>query len=323
MQPEAFARSIGLEAILRGQQGVIRRDQAMAAGLTRARIDDLVRRRKWFRLLPGVYGVTANRSDPVVRLRATWLWAGDASVIAGSAAAWWWGLTATPPSIITVIVPPPTRRSDRRGITVVRGAVDPRDADFRNWLRVTTVPRTCLDLARQGEQDRLETALRLRKADPARLAQSLERGRGRRGQVLARLAVSEISANPWAFSERVLHRHLVTAGVLGWTANPPVRLRSGVRHPDIAIEDIKLAIEMDGREFHGDAVAFEKDRARQNEFVEAGWTVLHFTWKQLTNHPESVIATIVTTISALRRRAAGPLPQVQGPGVPQGRISLR
>ncbi|MGS0687200.1 DUF559 domain-containing protein [Nakamurella sp. GG22] len=318
----AFARLIGLEALLRGQQGVIRRDQALAAGLSRARIDDLVRRRKWTRLLPSVYGVAANPADPAVRLRATWLWAGDASAISGSAAAWWWGLTATPPTIITVIVTPPARRSDRRGITVVRGTVDPRDADFRNWVRVTTVPRTCLDLARQGEADRLEAALRQRKADPPRLTQSLERGRGRRGQALARLAVSDVSTNPWAFSERVLHRHLVEAGVQGWTANPPVRLRGGVRHPDVAVEDLKLAIEMDGREFHGDAAAFETDRARHNEFVEAGWTVLHFTWKQLANHPQNVISTILTTITALRRRTAGPLPQEQGPEAPQSRISL-
>jgi very-short-patch-repair endonuclease len=322
MQPVAFARVIGLDGILQGQQGVIRRDQALAAGHSRARIDDLVRRRKWTRLLPRVYGVAANPADPAVRLRATWLWAGDASAIAGSAAAWWWGLTAAPPTIVTVIVTPPIRRSDRRGITVVRGTLDPRDADFHNWLRVTTVARTCLDLARLGEEDRLETALRQRTVDPPRLTQSLERSRGRRGQVLARLAVSEVSANPWGFSERVLHRHLVDAGVQGWTANPPVRLRSGVRHPDVAVEDLKLAIEMDGREFHGGAAAFETDRARHNEFVEAGWTVLHFTWKQLINSPENVIATIRRTIAALRRRPPGPPPQVQGSEGPQSLISL-
>ncbi len=322
MQPVAFARVIGLEAILRGQQGVIRRDQALAAGVSRARIDDLVRRRKWTGLLPRVYGVGTNPADPGVRLRAAWLWAGDTSAVAGSAAAWWWRLTTTPPTVITVIVPPPIRRSDRRGISVVRGSLDPRDADFRNWLRVTTVPRTCLDLARQGEADRLETALRQRKTDPPRLAQSLERSRGRRGQVLARLAVSEVSANPWAFSERVLHRHLVDAGVQGWTANPRVHLRSGVRHPDVAVVDLKLAIEMDGREFHVGAAAFENDRARHNEFVEAGWTVLHFTWKQLTTSPENVIGTIRATITTLHRQRSGPLPRVRGVEGRQSRISL-
>jgi very-short-patch-repair endonuclease len=292
---------VGVDATVSGQQGVIRRDQALAAGLSRARIDDLVRRRRWRRVHPSVFLVGTAPITTAGRVHAAWLWAGERAAVAGPAAAWWWGL-APPPDRITLIVPPPSRRAARPGVTIVRGRVDPKDLDVRNWVRVTTVPRTCLDLARLGEPDRLDAALRMRRTDAARLEASLERSRGRRGQALARLAVDDVAANPWGFSERLLHRRLRDAGVTGWTANPPVRLRHGVRYPDIALEDIRLAIEMDGRQFHGDPRSFEADRERNNDFVEAGWTVLHFTWKQLTEDGASVVTSIERTIALLRQR---------------------
>ena len=304
MQPVALARILGLDAIVNGQNGVIRRDQALAAGLTRARLDGLVRRGRWHTVLPRVYAVGDHGNDARARVRACWLWAGDRSAVAGSAAAWWLGLTQQPPQTIVVIVPPDVRRDPQPGIRVVRGVLDPKDAEYEDWIRVTRVPRTCLDLARQAEPDSLETALRLRRTDIPRLEQSLERGRGRRGQVKARLAVAEVAGNPWSHGERLAHRHLKEAGIAGWVANPSVRLRDGVRYPDIAIEDIKLAIEIEGHEHHGTRQAFEYDRARDNQFVEAGWTVLHFTWKQITENPELMIATITATMGRLRSRRA-------------------
>ena len=102
--------------------------------------------------------------------------------IAGQAAAWWLGLVPDPPATIMVIVPLAKRRDPQAGVHVVRATIDPRDADFEDWIKVTRVPRTCLDLARQDQPDRLETALRLRRTDIPRLEQSLERGRGRRGR---------------------------------------------------------------------------------------------------------------------------------------------
>lgn len=83
MDPVAFARFLGLDAILHGQQGVIRRDQALAAGVASTRIDDLVRRGVWVRILPRVFAVDVDSRHPRVRIRATWLWAGDTAVIAG------------------------------------------------------------------------------------------------------------------------------------------------------------------------------------------------------------------------------------------------
>jgi len=49
---------------------------------------------------------------------------------------------------------------------------------------------------------------------------------------------------------------------------------------DIAIPDLRIAIEVDGFEFHRDRKTFDQDRTRQNDLVAAGWTVLRFTATQ-------------------------------------------
>lgn len=154
MKPVEFARVLGLGDILAGQNGVIRRDQAVAAGRNRSRIDDLIRRGRWQRLLPTVYAVGADPHGARVRVRATWLWAGDSAAITGAAAACWWGLTPVVPSQITVIVPPPARRAPRPGVDVLRACLDSRDADFLDGVRVRTVPRRAWTWGMDGQSTR-------------------------------------------------------------------------------------------------------------------------------------------------------------------------
>jgi hypothetical protein len=52
------------------------------------------------------------------------------------------------------------------------------------------------------------------------------------------------------------------------------------------------AQEIDGWETHGTRLAFEEDRRRRNRLVLAGYTVLNFTYRQLVDEPEWVIACI-------------------------------
>ena len=53
-----------------------------------------------------------------------------------------------------------------------------------------------------------------------------------------------------------------------------------------------LAIEVDGMAHHVDVDRFRRDRSRQNALVGLGWTVLRFTWADLTQRPDYVIAMI-------------------------------
>lgn len=64
----------------------------------------------------------------------------------------------------------------------------------------------------------------------------------------------------------------------------------------------KVALEFDGAEPHGLPEAVFRDRWRQNQLLELGWTVLRFTWWDVMRDPDGVAATVQRTL--LRRRAA-------------------
>ena len=61
---------------------------------------------------------------------------------------------------------------------------------------------------------------------------------------------------------------------------------------DFAYPDHRLLIEGDSRRWHMLAQAFETDRLRDNAAQLAGWRVLRFTWEEIVNTPERVVATI-------------------------------
>ncbi|NED67277.1 DUF559 domain-containing protein, partial [Streptomyces sp. SID10244] len=87
------------------------------------------------------------------------------------------------------------------------------------------------------------------------------------------------------------------SNVTGWVTNLPV----GGYILDLAIPEHKIAIEIDGFAYHSDAEAFQHDRERQNDLIANGWTVLRFTWHDLTTRPQWVLAQIR---AAIRQAAA-------------------
>ena len=97
--------------------------------------------------------------------------------------------------------------------------------------------------------------------------------------------------------ERELLILLRLAGLTGWEANARVSLPGGFVIVDVAFRRWRLAIEVDGRAFHTDRRSFQRDRTRQNRLMNAGWTVLRYTWEDVTQRPERVIAEIETACS--------------------------
>lgn len=89
------------------------------------------------------------------------------------------------------------------------------------------------------------------------------------------------------------------SGTGPWVANRPIVGVDGrvVAEIDFAHEGLRIAIEVDGRAFHSDRQAFERDRERQNALVLGGWMVLRFTWEQITERPEEVIAAVQAAVA--------------------------
>jgi len=95
----------------------------------------------------------------------------------------------------------------------------------------------------------------------------------------------------------VLVAILRDAGLPEPTRQYEVRNGDGVvARIDFAYPDRRLAIELDGFECHTNR--FQRDRSRQNGLVLRGWTVLRFTWADVVERPDYVVATLATALAA-------------------------
>ena len=107
------------------------------------------------------------------------------------------------------------------------------------------------------------------------------------------------------------------SGPQGSPGGPAIRLRCGVRYPDIAIEERELLIELNGRAHHTRVRDFDRNHLRHNDFVREGRTVLRCTAQQVVQQPQGFVETTRERIEAIRRSRAcrsraGRLPFNQG-----------
>jgi very-short-patch-repair endonuclease len=79
---------------------------------------------------------------------------------------------------------------------------------------------------------------------------------------------------------------------------PRSNVRIGGFEVDFLWPDEKLIVEVDGYRYHSHRAAFEADRQRDARLVAAGFRVIRVTWRQLTEQPLAVIATIAAALGA-------------------------
>jgi very-short-patch-repair endonuclease len=118
--------------------------------------------------------------------------------------------------------------------------------------------------------------------------------RGRPGVAVLTDLLAGVESGARSRAERLAQQVLLRTGLAGWQWNHPVALPDGgVAVVDAALPHLRIAVEIDGRAFHSDAAAFQRDRTRQNALVAAGWTVLRFTWSDLVHRPDLIVATVL------------------------------
>jgi very-short-patch-repair endonuclease len=254
-----------------------------------ATIEWLVHRGELVALLPGVYATAVAAVDPLSRMRATSLWEPNA-VLTHEAAA---SLTFWPDiRVPRICCAAPTRTARRHGWQISRRPIPAELIVERRGLRCTAPAVTALDLVDTHGGDAIDTLLRSRQGTLEDLHMALISCAGRRGNARRRQLLIESRTNPWSAAERRAHRLLHQEAIEGWTANYPIAICGHPYWVDIAFPAHKLAIEIDGREFHEGAEVFESDRYRQNDLINAGWRVLRFTPHMLAHRPAIVVATI-------------------------------
>lgn len=240
------------------------------------------------RPLPGVFADPGNAAGLMTRVAAVTRWDPRAVIVGRAAAA----LSFWPDiEVGRIDVASPTRHRQQPGFSFQQRTIPADLVQWRGHLAFTTPPLTAIELSTLADTDAIDLALREKVADLASLRNALELTPKRRGNAERWRVLLDTRAEPWSRAERLAHRLYRDAGISGWTGNLKVCVPSAfvTYYLDIAFEHLRLAIEIDGRTPHDTAEAFETDRVRQNLLVLAGWTVLRFTWKMLTEDPGYVV----------------------------------
>lgn len=282
------------------QHGVVTRAQAGAAGVAGHVLDYRVRTGLLTRIHRGVYRV-GPVTAPRMREMAAVLACGPGAVLSHGSAAGLWGIADVLDPEEPVHVSVPRRiRGPAHGVRVHRAAVAPRERTERYGIPVTDAPRTLLDLAAGVSALAVEAALAQAEARglvtldqvEARLAAHTGRG-GSRG-LRAALEGFGGPALTRSKAERRLLRLLRKAEI------PPPRVNAIVHgwEVDFTWPDRRVAVEVDGYEFHRGRPAFERDRRRDGVLTGAGWRVLRITWRQLERRPEAFLVQLAGALAA-------------------------
>lgn len=239
-------------------------------------------------VLPGVYLRADVATDPLWLARAAVAWRSGV-VIGGEFAArltFWRELEVTAIDVAarTTLVRPGYRFSER---TIPSSLIAPY-----GYFQITVPALTAIDLALTHDAETIDRALRSRLVRIDDLYAALAATPSREGNRHRRTLLLDSRTEPWSAAERLAHAVLTDAGITGWVANKPLRLDGQKYWLDMAFPELKLALEIDGYEFHSGREVFETDRERHNSLALAGWTVLHFTWRQLDRQPDYVIETV-------------------------------
>jgi hypothetical protein len=279
--------------IARGQAGVISHAQLLAAGQSASAIGRMSDTGELDRRCRGVYLVGG-----APRTELSDLWSAHLAtdgVLAFPTAGRLWGVYDGPADPIYVVVTADRHITRPSGVRIRRTVLPAGAVGVRSGLPVTSRRWTILDLLGWLDSSNAlrlaDRAVQRRWIDPRDCERRLREHPKRRGNTRLRAIAARIGDGAAAESERLPHRLLRRAGIQDWTPNYPVWSRGSlIGVVDVALPNHRIAIEVDGMAYHTDVDRFQRDRAKQNALTALGWTVLRFTWADLTQRPGYVIS---------------------------------
>jgi very-short-patch-repair endonuclease len=176
--------------------------------------------------------------------------------------------------------------------------VPPDERAVEEGIPVTSVHRTIFDQAASASVDEVVAMIKeaeyLNRWDRLSLPDLLERYPRKRGSRKVRFALGRITEEPPGrkrskLEERFapfLRRHrLPLPRFNDWIFLGPKRYQVDCHWPHL-----RQIVELDGWQGHSTRSAFQDDRARDRALHAAGYSVIHLTWNQLRDEPESIAA---------------------------------
>jgi very-short-patch-repair endonuclease len=259
------------------QHGAVSWRQLRASGLSESAIGRLVERRWLVRVHAGVYVAGAAPLAWPGRMMAAVLATGG--VVSHRTAAAVWDLIAWPSGRIEVT----TRRESRstNAIHVHRGRLEAHEIVTRDGLPVTTPMRAILDTAATTrDEHRLERIVH--RATELHLLDASLVPPGRRGSARVRAAMATLPRDEPRITKshleerflKFLHDHDLPLPLTNHPVNGHI--------VDAYWPHARLIVELDSHAWHDNPIAFEADRAKDQDHVLAGDRVIRLTSRQLT-----------------------------------------
>jgi hypothetical protein len=264
------------------QQGLLRYDDLIALGLLPTAIQKRKEDCRLTRIHDQVYalGHTALR-DEALWLAALWTCAADDALSHFTAAAFHGWRLMDPAGMLHVsTLGSTTSREDLKVHRVRR--MDPIDIFRPGLFRVTSIPRTLVDLADVMPWKDFRTLADAQshlRVDKIREAQLRAPGRAGRGRV-TRLIEADDAHTKSEFERRFL-LFLDTHQV---PRPDGINVRVAGHTADCRYLRQKVVVELDGRAFHRRRSQMRSDRQRDGDYQLAGYRILRLVWDDL--HPD-------------------------------------
>lgn len=302
-KPEKPARS-ALDRVLREQEQIITRAQAMECGLSRPEIRHRIRPGgPWQRLLPGVYlavtGTPTQRQLEIAALRR----AGPGSVLTGIAALRHQGVRVPGSPLCTVLVPAEHHRQSRGYVRVWPTTRMPEFVFTDGAVRFADAARAVADAARELGSFRevravAADAVQRRRCRIDQLTEELAHAPTRQSAWLRR-TLAEVADGVRSAAEGDL-RDLIRAHRLP----PPLfnaRLYVGPKFlavPDAWWPERGLVAEVDSREWHLSPEDWQRTLRRGTRMNALGINVMRFTPQRIRTEAAEVAGEIRSALEA-------------------------
>lgn len=259
------------------------------------------------RVFPHVYAAREDRVPDETRLRAALVHAGDAAALSHTSALYIWGvMPLRRPLHLTV--DQSRRRAGAQGLVVHRrNHFDPAaHCSVLRGLRVTALARSLVDawplLEPQERRPLLLDLVRERRATTedirASLAERPNVGGHRSLAQAVDLAENGCESELEAMGVLNVFRHRSLPTSVGQFK---VTLGDRRARLDRAWPEVRLAVELDGAQFHTSPEDRRRDLARDAALAAAGWVVLRFTYADVLRDADGVRARV---LAVYRTRAA-------------------
>jgi hypothetical protein len=300
-----LGHEVSLQA--RRRHGVLTTDALLAMGAGPEQIRRAIERGELETVHPGIHRVAGAPVTHEQEVLLAVLAAGEGALASHRTAAALWGLdgsTKGRPEIVT----PRHLRSWAPHLGRIHESTDLHLAEPTERLAIpcTGLVRTLVDLGAVVPIERVQQAIddairrQLCTWDDLLHAMARHSRRGRRGVGPLRAILEECYGTkvPDSHFNRLVARLLLDAGLPAPELEYVVCDATGVElaRLDLAFADQLLGVELDSRQHHLSAAAFEADRARQNRLEIHGWMILRYTWRQYSRSPNLLIAEVAAAI---------------------------